>query len=71
MLVEYVKQIGKHLLVRKATPDPAYPDMAAIAVAVVLSDIGNQVTERRGGPAIVIHAVMPFKAAPTAINLEL
>ena len=53
----------------KATPVPRYPAMADRAVAVVRSDVGNHRTERRGGAAIVIQAVIPARQEPMAISL--
>lgn len=43
---------------------PREPTKAAIAVAVVRSDGGNQLIERRGGPACVTGPPRPLKNCP-------
>jgi len=58
------------LLVRKATADPMDELEEAKAVAVVLSDVGNQITERRDGAAKVMQPVTPFNTEPMATNLQ-
>ena len=67
--VLYKKKDKPESPVMKATPVPRYPAMADRAVAVVRSDVGNHRTERRGGAAIVIQAVIPARQEPMAISL--
>ena len=55
--------------VMKAMALPMLPEPAAMAVAVVLSRNGNQMTEISGGLANVTPAATPFSTDPNTINL--
>jgi len=54
-----------------ATPVPRVTLSVAKEVAIVLSELGNQVADKRDGAARANAHVMPFNMEPMAANLHI